>query len=54
MSVSNRVALTVLVVLFEMIALVALGGAIGPVDLLLFVVILLGAIVAIWQPFRRS
>ena len=54
MSVSNRVALTVLVVLFEMIALVALGGANGPVDQLLFVVILLGAIVAIWQPFRRS
>jgi hypothetical protein len=54
MSVSNRAALTVLVVLFEMIALIALGGSIGSVDLLLFAVILLAAMVAIWQPFRRS
>jgi hypothetical protein len=54
MSVSNRVALTVLVVLFEMITLIALGGPIGAVDLLLFSVILMVAIAAIWQPFRRS
>ncbi len=54
MSVSNRVALTVLVVLFEMIALIALGGSIGAVDLLLFVLVLAAAMVVIWQPFRRS
>jgi hypothetical protein len=54
MSVSNRVALTVLAVLFGMIGLVALGGSIGALDLLLFVLILAAAMIAIWQPFRRS
>lgn len=54
MSVSNRVALTVVVVLFEMILLIALAGSISTLDLLLFAVFLAAAMIAIWQPFRRS